>query len=172
MKRLKKLLFTQIVFLTMLSFLSSCGEDDSYWISTTLDFETDIPVMVNGDINVILRIYDTHLADFQPNRNRLLNTRCKNSWLTISNMMRHDQVYLRLLTGDVMYEYSGVIRPDANGAFIIHDYQLRNFMADAMDIIEDYGYVDIEVQGTSNVYDGGPLFFRFENDAEILLRDL
>jgi len=171
MKRFKNKLLTTALLLTTIFIFSSC-EEDRYWISTTLDFETDVPIRNNGDFNYPIRVDETYFADFRPGREELIDINTLNSWLTISNMYRDDRITLRLVANQsIIYDYRGTISPDKYGEFYINDNGFKNFMIDVIDVIRRYGYVDITIQGSSNIGDGGPLVFTFENNVDLYVRD-
>ncbi len=172
MKRFtNKLLATALLLTTILVF-SSC-EEEQYWVATTLDFETDVPVRGNGSFDYTIRVDESYFVDFRPNRETLLDVNTLNSWLTISNLLRDDRMSLRLVAnGNIIYDYrGGTITPDKYGEFYIDDNGFKSFMVDAIDVIRRYGFVDITITGTSNIADGGPLVFLFENNVDIYVRD-
>ena len=171
MKRFKNKLLATALLLTTILVFSSC-EEDKYWVSTNLDFETDVPIKGNGDFNYTIRVDESFLVDFRPNRETLLDINTLNSWLTISNLVRDDRVSLILIAnGNISYEYRGTITPDKYGEFYIDDNGFKNFMIDVIDVIRRNGFVDITIRGASNIYDGGPLVFLFENNVDIYVRD-
>lgn len=171
MKRFKNKLLATTLLLATIFIFSSC-EEDRYWISTTLDFETDVPVRGNGSFEYTIRVDETYFADFRSGRDRIIDINTLNSWLTISNMVRDDRVTLRLIADrNIVYDYRGTITPDKYGEFYIDDNGFKNFMVDVIDVIRRYGYVDITILGSSNIGDGGPLVFTFENNVDLYVRD-
>ncbi len=168
MKRYKNKLFTTLLLIVALVTFSSC-ENDEYWKATTLNFETEVPIdPYNGRFNYTIRILDTDITRMQ-----LLEVRTLNSWLIVSNMVQQDRVTLRLFAdgGNISYDYMGTIYADRNGEFPIDDNGFKNFMADVIDAMRYKGYVDITITGTSNIGDGGPLIFTFNNSLDIYVRD-
>jgi len=171
MKTIKsKLLPVTLVIVAILAF-SSCSEDRR-WIATSLNFETDVPIRGNGSFNYTIRVDESYLADFRPGRDELLDINTLNSWLTISQLYTTDRVTLRLIAnGDIIYDFYGTISGDKYGEFYIDDRGFKNFMIDAIDIIRRNGFVDITIQGSSDIGDGGPLVFLFENNVDIYISE-
>lgn len=171
MKANKNKLFALLLGLFTLFSFSSCDPDDDQWISTTLDFKTDVPVYNNGNFNQTIRLDDSFIYNFRPGRDELLDIRTLNSWLTISNMLRPDRVHFSLIAnGNLKYDFIGTVSPDKNGEFYIQDEGFYSFMRDAIDVMRVRGFVDITIFGTSNISDGGPLIFNFGNNVDIHLR--
>lgn len=87
-------------------------------------------------------------------------------------MVREDRVTFTLVAnGNISYEFLDVISPNSKGEYLIEDDGFYNFMVNVIDIIRDRGYVDITIFGTSNIIDGGPLVFTFENNIDIYVRN-
>lgn len=171
MKKYKNKLFTAILLVCALLSFSSC-ENDSRWIASTLDFEAEVPFRSDGYYNYTIRIYDTDITDFRPSRQDLLDIRTLDAWLIISNFKRRDRVNLRLVAnGNIVYDHLSTISPNIDNEYVINDDAYFNFMADVIDIVRRRGYVDITITGNSNIGDGGPLVFTFENNIDIYIRD-
>jgi hypothetical protein len=172
MKKYRNKLFTAVLVILAAVSFTSCTNDNEYWISTTLDFETNIPVMTNGRFDQTIRVDESFIKDFRPSREDLLDIKTFNSWLVISNMLREDRVTLSLVAnGNIRYDFRDVISPDSKGEYYIEDNGFYNFMIDVVDVIRARGYVDIKIFGTSNIEDGGPLVFTFENNIDLYIRD-
>lgn len=171
MRRYKNKLFAILLSVLAVISFTSC-ENDDYLVSTTLDFETEVPIMSNGRFNKTIRVDESLIKDFKPGREDLLDINTLNSWLTISSMLREDRVTLSLVAdGNISYEFRDVISPNSKGEYVIEDNGFYNFMIDVIDIIRARGYVDITIFGTSNIGDGGPLLFTFENNIDIYVRN-
>lgn len=171
MKRYNNKLFTAILLVFALLSFSSC-ENDSRWVATTLDFETDVPIRSDGYYNYTIRILDTDIADYRPSREDLIDIRTLDAWLVISNFKRTDRVGLRLVAnGNIVYDYLPTISPNIDNEYVINDNAYVDFMADVIDVIRSRGYVDITITGDSNIRDNGPLVFTFQNNIDIYVKD-
>ncbi|MDR2886890.1 MAG: hypothetical protein LBV26_02635 [Bacteroidales bacterium] len=150
----------------------SCESYDEYWVDTELDFETEIDVRASGRFNQIIRVDETYINDYSPARERLLDINLISSWIQISNLTRYDRVTLSIIANDDMvYDFRGVISGNHENMFYIEDDGYYDLMLYAMDIIKTRGYVDLEIIGTSNISDGGPLVFTFKNAIDAYMRD-
>jgi len=171
MKNYRNRLFA-VVFLVFTLFSFSSCENDRRWKATTLDFEVDVPIRSDGYFNYTVRILDTDITDFRPSREDLIDIRTLNAWLILSNMNRRDRINLRLVAdGNIVYDYIPTISPNIDNEFVINDNAYVDFMADVIDVIRRRGYVDITITGDSNIGDGGPIVYTFENNIDIYVRD-
>lgn len=152
---------------------ASCESYDEYWVNTELNFEVEVPVDSRGRLYQRVRVDDTYITDYYPSRERLLNINLIKSWIEISNVFRNDRVTSLTIVAndDIAYEFRGVISGDRNDMDYIDDDAYYDFMFDVMDIISTRGYVDLEIFGTSNIPDEGPLIFTFVNTIDAYMRD-